>query len=1328
MCRFKNLINTVKLRLSSFIKAVISSVKGGKKRYVRTAAFILAVVLISVSFCGYFAPVVAAGGENLLNNSSDTSASSWLAGKQKATKMKARKAPTGLLRSAPTEDMPLDSYITDIAAAGTTKVEDNLYQTTLEFHFKIDTACIDAVTSAGYKFVYDLPNEVIIPEELTGGGPYYAYLLDKYPELELAFTYDYIPTGDGHCRIEIVYDDDFVHDATASGTDMINNILSCRCWIRSSGDAGHDGLNVAFTDTQTLHIPPEDINEDYDITTQKTGSYTADGKLRYEVTISSVNGTPSDINVTDTFTYSGGGTVSTPTEISVVKHNADGTIETSSIPAQGHIDALSPIMYEISLNLPQLHDNEYYTLVYEYGVTGLPDQNAAVSAYNTLEAISTDNNETTSDHADYFIYNQQPQKVGKDGIPFGEYIQWYISVNDRGSDIAGKVIYDNGFADAQNETILGTKGIFVQRGWADATPGVDYEFVYNNDNEIIGIRFLPEDGSTPNNNTYHITYYTLPDVEYGETAIEHNEAEFDGDTASYDVVVTGGDIDKTADGEQSLGNDLHGMDWTINVQIPVGGIRSGTLFSDTLSPDGHYMTQAQYNALVSALQTAWGTSVSVTPVYTADKITGYTFTVGTADSGNLFDDGTVNEITWHYQTTGDMSGKVTESFVNTISDGQKTLPVINNISPNVKKLNVQKISDWQTIFSEQPYSISLDYEDEDKSFVWIAQITPTPGLQQYRVVDTLPEGVELIGVKVIPTPLTAYNYGMNDYPYNLLTIDDDGVISGEIGNLWLSKTLASGQLSTSDEGRQVVDITLTANSPSSGLFNNTFYVIYYCQLAEDAWPQKGTVHLELNNTVSVETNGDDYGEADNQINIDATKKEKIVDKTGSWDKNLHMLNYTVDINPSADNLLTGSGGADDPEWLNLTDVLTYTARQGTGTGEAILNLNSVILEKEENGVWSVLHNIQWTAHTEADPTDPNVNKAFIEMQIPDSTHLRLTYSYQVNSSMYGGITLTNSAILEGHEDDSGEDNTHIEAEDFDTFGESTFEEFWLVKIDEEDGRLLPGAVFTVYTWDSVYEEWFPTPKTYTTGSDGKITITATDTYDNGIGVYQTDTAYCIMETAAPIWYILPEDPPKFYFWFSKHQSAPLDGPDDFMQSAADISTSSFRIEAENQRDYDAIPAELTITKTVSGEFGDKTKEFMFTLTVEDAKVTDEYAWSKNGVEQETPLHNNSSFTLRNDDVVKIMLPVNKNITIRENNLYYSTSFKLNDTPATSGNSKTFSVSEDSTLVVSNHLDAIVPTGVFNVTDVMPGIMTAVFCMLVFLFILLRRKYYERRKA
>ena len=462
------------------------------------------------SLCGYLAPAVNAEEENNINYPNNTSASSWFAGKSKETKKQGRKAQSGPLRSVPTNDVPLNSYITSIDAAGTTKIEDNLYQSTFEFRFGIDTACIEKVTSAGYKFVYDLPDEVIIPEEIIGGGPYYAYLLDKYPDLVLAFTYDFVPTGDGHYRIEIVYDDDFVQDAVESGNGYINNILSCRCWIRSSGDATHDGLDVAFTHTQTLHISPEDIHEDYDITTHKTGSYTSAGKLRYEVTVSSVHGTPSDINVKDTFTYSGGGTVSPPTEISVVKHNEDGTIETSSIPTQGLIDAYSNFAYEISLNLPQLKNNEYYTLVYEYGVTGLPDQNAAVSAYNTLEATSTDNNETTTDHADYFIYNKQPQKVGKDGIPFDEYVQWYISVNDSKSDIAGKVIYDDSFADAQNETILGTNGIFVQRGWTDATPGVDYEFVYNNDNKIIGVRSLSSGGRKRTKQQYLPHYLLYP--------------------------------------------------------------------------------------------------------------------------------------------------------------------------------------------------------------------------------------------------------------------------------------------------------------------------------------------------------------------------------------------------------------------------------------------------------------------------------------------------------------------------------------------------------------------------------------------------------------------------------------------------------------------------------------------------------------------------------------------------------------------------------------------------------------------------------------------------
>ena len=40
----------------------------------------------------------------------------------------------------------------------------------------------------------------------------------------MAFTYNFVPTGDGHCRIEIVYDEAFLQDALESGTEYINNV------------------------------------------------------------------------------------------------------------------------------------------------------------------------------------------------------------------------------------------------------------------------------------------------------------------------------------------------------------------------------------------------------------------------------------------------------------------------------------------------------------------------------------------------------------------------------------------------------------------------------------------------------------------------------------------------------------------------------------------------------------------------------------------------------------------------------------------------------------------------------------------------------------------------------------------------------------------------------------------------------------------------------------------------------------------------------------------------------------------------------------------------
>ena len=134
------------------------------------------------------------------------------------------------------------------------------------------------------------------------------------------------------------------------------------------------------------------------------------------------------------------------------------------------------------------------------------------------------------------------------------------------------------------------------------------------------------------------------------------------------------------------------------------------------------------------------------------------------------------------------------------------------------------------------------------------------------------------------------------------------------------------------------------------------------------------------------------------------------------------------------------------------------------------------------------------------------------------------------------------------------------------------------------------------------------------------------------------------------------------------------------------------------------------------------------MTVEGANVTDEYAWTKNGVQQAAPLHNNSTFTLRNGDVVKIMLPVKKDITIRENNLDYSVSMKLDDAAATEGNTKIFQIYEDSTLAVTNDRNTVVSTGLYNLMNVIPCVIVMVICLLVFMAILLLRTQKRRPEA
>jgi hypothetical protein len=146
---------------------------------------------------------------------------------------------------------------------------------------------------------------------------------------------------------------------------------------------------------------------------------------------------------------------------------------------------------------------------------------------------------------------------------------------------------------------------------------------------------------------------------------------------------------------------------------------------------------------------------------------------------------------------------------------------------------------------------------------------------------------------------------------------------------------------------------------------------------------------------------------------------------------------------------------------------------------------------------------------------------------------------------------------------------------------------------------------------------------------------------------------------------------------------------------------------------------LTIRKTVSGSLGDYDQLFTFTLTVDSAKATDTFEWMKNSVTQSEPLHSGDTFRMKHDDEVIIAVPTNVDLTVSEQNLDYTTTFKRDDAQPQSVNTLTFSITDDSTLEVVNKLDGIVPTGVMN--NIILPILSAGLTMALVTFIMRKKR-------
>ena len=257
--------------------------------------------------------------------------------------------------------------------------------------------------------------------------------------------------------------------------------------------------------------------------------------------------------------------------------------------------------------------------------------------------------------------------------------------------------------------------------------------------------------------------------------------------------------------------------------------------------------------------------------------------------------------------------------------------------------------------------------------------------------------------------------------------------------------------------------------------------------------------------------------------------------------------------------------------------------------------------------------------------------------------------------------------------------------------------FKIVKTDSEDSGLrLDSAHFALYKQANTTISGYVKNKAPMTGFEDLKTVDGEVDICGGssgrvINPGVNGAIFFLTETAAPMSYSKLEDDVIF-------RISPLGVPSLITNSYNGqlVETEDsyiYTLSVPNVKDTSTVP--LTIHKHVNGTNGSTVKQFGFTLKVSGAAEGTEYAWSKNGDPQITPLTPDSTFTMKHDDTVVIMLPPGSAVTVTEDNGEYETTFRLGDGDAEKVNSKAFTVSGPVTLEVTNTLQGTVPTGISN---------------------------------
>ena len=872
------------------------------------------------------------------------------------------------------------------------------------------------------------------------------------------------------------------------------------------------------------------IEPKYPLNAEKSHNLSADkGTVSYTVTVNAPNGTNNQpVTITDQM---------------AAENTASGSYDRDNIkingqPLSSYLNAT--ITYNTDgkgftiTGLPALGYNQSYKLTYDVTVDAVTGEDGSGTLVNTAKGTA----DTLQSNEAKDTVTVRESSITKTGAydAAARRINWVITVKNPGGDLAGYRVSDEQISKLD---IVGDVTLKSADGAVDIT--------------INGSDFLANGYTFPENSkadSYTFTYQTAAPDPVDGTVSATNQATLEKDELRYTATANV----STGVGEPNIRKDLGTVTplengdqkvmWNITGTVPAG-VNSFKIVDNIRNPLYGVKSQLE-TAIQNRLRLTMEDGTTLRWQQAEDRgiqIQLFFFSNGSdnwsdPDDGNPVSDDTteVHRIRLQFSQTDGQKLRILRCTISDIPTVAKTSDMANNTTKRfVNRAEIHSDNagnqGWNGIY-EYTKAGSIAKETSGSS---------GDGYQQNNTTDYTPNKVVWYRIKLnlgdivaMDKPLTVVDKipnGMKlatdgnflkDY---MIAVDLDansgnkytGQIYERDANIyslmfgsdtyWSIDTSVAGQLTI-----QVLPITLEKLIDQNKKTDHTVEIRYALRLDDAAWDERGREEKTYTNTAT-------WNGASISSSMTITRpKKKSLEKTGSYDETTHQANYTLYVNPQAEDL------APDSDTLELTDTMESEYFGKTGM-ELMLDSIKVYEYLLKNGEWVKGKEIPNGVSIEKVKETASTRK--YKFILPDAKALVLEYSYKMNpGNLANDMPVTNTAALAG----KTPVNNQVSVKRDSASATVNNAVLTVSKTDSATNVAITAspATFEIFHYNKTDSQW-KSIGTRQTGTNGSFDLTFAQSPAAGSAQLITGDLYQLVETKPPTGYALNATP-HYFIW------------------------------------------------------------------------------------------------------------------------------------------------------------------------------------------------------